>query len=188
MRFVKHNAIENFNLSTPQEKAKLLVEEMSKAYMLYPEAVANVLDSCNIKYKSKHPQDLAEAVNSNSDNLKMLNRVIRLSFLVNRDNTQSKTFNRNATYRDVMREGKPFLKNYPNELKESTLIARDMMKENLYSKVLNSTMTNYLNMDGQEAVKLSKPTDVGKYVVLGLIAVGLFFYFKSKNKIGRAHV
>jgi hypothetical protein len=74
MRYIKHNVIENFNQSSPREKAKVLVEEMTKAYMLYPQAIADVLDSTNIKYESKHPQDLADAVRKNSNNLKMLNK------------------------------------------------------------------------------------------------------------------
>jgi len=181
MRFVKHNVIENFNASNEREKANLLLEEMSKAYVLYPEAVANILDSCNIKYKSNHPQDFAEAVQSNADNLKMMNRVVRLSFLVNRDNAKSKTLNRNASFRDVMREGKPFLKNYPKELKESTLIARKMMQENLYSSLLNKTMTNYLNMDGQEPKKLNERPMVTNLIILGVIGFGIYLYIKSKK-------
>lgn len=184
MRYIKHNAIQNFNQFSPKEKAKLLVEEMSKAYMLYPQAVADVLDSSNIKYESKHPQDLAQAVKSNSDNLKMLNRVIRLSFLVNKDNTNVKPKNnRNIPFREVMREGKSFLKQYPNELKESTLIARDMMKENMYSKVLDKTMTNYLNMDGQEQKSMKLPVPSKNYaatfIVLGIIALGVIAYYKK---------
>lgn len=184
MRYIKHNAIENFNQSSPKEKANLLVEEMSKAYMLYPEAVANVLDSCSIKYESKHPQDLANAVKANSDNLKMLNRVVRLSFLVNQDgNSQNTNKNRNLSFREVMRDGKAFLKKYPAELKESTLIARDMMKENLYSKVLNKTMTNYLNLDGQEQKKLILPSKdyTATLIVVGIIALGVFAYYKTKK-------
>lgn len=187
MRFVKHNAIENFNQFSQKEKAILLVEEMSKACMLYPEAIADILDSSNIKYRSKHPKDLAKAISDNSDNLKMLNRVVRVSFLVNKDGgANSKKINRQARYRDVMRQGKSFLKQYPAELKESTLIARDMMKENLYSKVLNKTMTNYLNMDGQtdkkEVRRVEKSNNNTALIVIGLLAVVGFIYFKSNKK------
>lgn len=184
MRYIKHNAIENFNQFSPREKANLLVEEMSKAYMLYPEAVANVLDSCSIKYESKHPQDLADAVRKNSDNLKMLNRIIKLSFLVNKDGSSSKSKdNRKISFREVMRDGKVFLKQYPAELKESTLIARDMMKEDMYSKVLDKTMTNYLNMDGQQSKNLRLPSKnyTTMFIVLGLVAIGVIGYYKTRK-------
>lgn len=180
MRYIKHNVIENFNQSTPREKAHLLVEEMSKAYTLYPEAVANILDSTQIKYRSKHPQDLADAVNKNSGNLKMLNRIIRLSFLVNQNGKVIRpNHKKSISYRDVMRQGTPFLKQYPNEIKEATLIARDMMKENMYSKTLDSTMVNYLNMDGQEPIvkKSTMPT----LLIVALVGLGLFAYYKSKK-------
>jgi len=184
MRYIKHNVIENFNQFSPREKAKLLVEEMSKAYMLYPEAVADVLDSCNIKYESKHPQDLADAVKKNSDNLKMLNRVIKLSFLVNKDGSDVKPKNnRKISFREVMRDGTGFLKQYPAELKESTLIARDMMKENMYSKVLDKTMTNYLNMDGQQTKSLKLPSTnyTTMFIVFGLVAIGVIGYYKTRK-------
>ncbi|NBX73339.1 hypothetical protein EBZ38_14185 [bacterium] len=185
MRFVKHNVIENFNQSTPKEKKVLIVEEMSKAYLLFPNAVAEVLDNNGIKYKSTHPEHLAEAVNKNSDNLKMLNRVIRLSFLVNQDgsvirNNHQKTI----SFRDVMQKGSDFLKKHPKELKDATLIARDMMKENLYSKTLDKTMTNYLNMDGQEKISLSEGSgnNSAMYLLLGLVAIGFFAYYKTRGK------
>jgi hypothetical protein len=182
MRYVKHNMIENFNQFTPKEKAKLLVEEMSKAYMLYPQSVADILDSCNIKYESKHPQDIAEAVKQNSNNLKMMNRIIRLSFLVNKDGVDVKhKDSRNSSFRDVMRNGKSFLKQYPAELKESTLIARDMMSENMYSQVLDKTMTNYLNMDGQQkkVMKLPSRNYATTFIVLGIVAIGVIAYYKK---------
>jgi hypothetical protein len=184
MRYIKHNAIENFNQFSPKEKAKLLVEEMSKAYMLYPQAIADVLDSTNIKYESKHPQDLADAVKKNSDNLKMLNRVVKISFLVNKDGGNAKPMkNRNVSFREVMSDGKTFLKQYPAELKESTLIARDMMKENRYSKVLDKTMTNYLNMDGQETKSLKLPSKsyATTFILIGIIAIGVIAYYKTRK-------
>ena len=182
MRYVKHNMIENFNQFTPKEKARLLVEEMSKAYMLYPQSVADILDSCNIKYESKHPQDLAEAVKQNSNNLKMMNRIIRLSFLVNKNGVDVKhKNNRNASFRDVMRDGKAFLKQYPSELKESTLMAREMMSENMYSSVLDKTMTNYLNMDCQQkkVMKLPSKNYATTFIVLGIVAIGIIAYYKK---------
>ena len=174
--------IENFNQFTPQEKANLLIEEMSKAYTLYPEAVSNILDSTQVKYQSKHPQDLADAISKNSGNLKMLNRVIKLSFLVNQNGKVVRpNHKKTISFRDVMRQGKHFLKQYPNELKEATLIARDMMKENLYSKTLDSTMVNYLNMDGQELKSSSSKSIMPTLVILGLIGFGLYAYYKSKK-------
>ena len=89
MILLKHNAIENFASFTKGEKEDLIIQELSKAFMLYPRATADILDTCEIKYKSLKPKDLALAVEQGRDNLKMLNRIVRLSFLVNRkgDNT-----------------------------------------------------------------------------------------------------
>jgi hypothetical protein len=75
------------------------------------------------------------------------------------------------------------LKQYPAELKESTLIARDMMKEEMYSKVLDKTMTNYLNMDGQQTKNLTLPSKnyTTMFIVLGLVAIGVIGYYKTRK-------
>ena len=84
MRLIKHNAIENFSSFTQNEKEDLLIQEMSKAFLLYPKATIDILDNCGVQYESKEPQDLSMAIEKHGNNLKMLNKLVRLSFLVNR--------------------------------------------------------------------------------------------------------
>lgn len=149
MILLKHNAIDNFTTFTKGEKEDLIIQELSKAFMLYPRATADILDTCEIKYKSLKPKDLALAVEQGRDNLKMLNRIVRLSFLVNRqgDNTL-KNHNRNVSFRRVMSEGKAFLEKHRDAMKEATLIAREMMKNQIFSKALDQSVDAYAALDG----------------------------------------
>jgi hypothetical protein len=201
MRLIKHNAIENFSLFKKNEKEDLLIQEMSKAFLLYPKATTDILDNCGIQYESKEPQDLSMAIEKHGNNLKMLNKLVRLSFLVNRKGDSNlKGHSRNISYRDVMKEGKPFLKDYQNEMKEATLITRDMMNQEVFSQILGKSVKTYLNMDGGEAKSNTKVTEISisnsgikiqeksknknwLFITLGLLAIGggLYWYYKIKK-------
>jgi hypothetical protein len=165
--------------------------------MLYPRATADILDTCEIKYKSLKPKDLSLAVEQGRDNLKMLNRIVRLSFLVNRygDNTM-KNHERNISFRKVMSEGKPFLEKHRETMKEATLIAREMMRNQIFSKSLNKSVDAYAALDGgvmpshgeekNEAqvkiVKKNTSSNKNLGVVIGfLVIAGVFWWFQSRK-------
>jgi len=198
MRFIKHNAIENFSCFTKAEKEDLLIQEMSKMFLLYPKATADILDNCEVTYKSLKPEDLSLAVEKNGKNLKMLNRIIRLSFLVNEKGGKTMVgHDRNMSYRDVMKKGKPLVKEHQEAMKEATLLTRDMMSQEMFSKILGRNVKVYLNLDGQgnaeeeempkentqfRAVE-DKKTSPFIWVVIGLAVVGIgWYYYKSKNQ------
>jgi hypothetical protein len=141
------------------------------------------------------------AIEKHGNNLKMLNKLVRLSFLVNRKGDSNlKGHSRNISYRDVMKQGKPFLKDYQNEMKEATLITRDMMNQEVFSQILGKSVKTYLNMDGGEAKSNTKVTEISisnsgikiqeksknknwLFITLGLLAVGggLYWYYKIKK-------
>ena len=191
MKLIKHNAIENFNSFSLKEKEDLLIQEMSKSFIVYPQAVADVLDQCKIEYKSIKPSDLSKAVESNADNLKMINRIVRISFLVNKsgDNT-FKDHNRKTSFRHLMRSGSKFVKSHGEEMKEATLITRDLMRDKIFSKMLGTEVKHYLNLDGVDETKevnesnqtkSSKDfswTGIGVVVLIGL---GVWWYLKNKK-------
>ena len=148
--------------------------------MLYPKATADILDSCNIKYKNLHPSELSKVVKNNSDNLKMLNRIIKLTFLVNKDGTvDMKNHQRNKSFREVMQKGSGFLNQNRDVLKEATLIARSMMTEQKYSEILDKNVTQYLNLDGQ-AIQVEEKSKIPTLIVIGLLVFGIYAYYKQK--------
>lgn len=197
MILLKHNAIDNFTTFTKGEKEDLIIQELSKAFMLYPRATADILDTCEIKYKSLKPKDLALAVEQGRDNLKMLNRIVRLSFLVNRqgDNTL-KNHNRSISFRKVMSEGKPFLEKHRDAMKEATLIAREMMKKQIFSKALDKSVDVYAALDGgvmpthgeekeRPRVDVVQQKNTSKkllWIAGGILTIGAIFWFMKSKK------
>jgi hypothetical protein len=192
MRLVKHNAIENFSTFTKNEKEDLIIQEMSKAFLLYPQATADILDTCQIEYKSKSPNQFAMAIESHGENLKMLNRLVRLSFLVNKQgDVQMKNHDRNISYRNLMKHESIFLKKNQDKMKEATLLTRSMMREKMFSKILGKSVEHYLNMDGnvenskEKQVVVEQQVEKKSYTwiwVLGGLSVGAYLYYKFKNK------
>lgn len=196
MRFIKHNAIENFSCFTQAEKEDLIIQEMSKMFLLYPRATADILDNCGVAYDSLKPQDLSLAVEKNGKNLKMLNRIIRLSFLVNEKGGKTMVgHDRNMSYRDVMKKGKPLVKENQEAMKEATLLTRDMMSQEMFSKILGKNVKVYLNLDGQGTPDQEAPKEIAQEVVegkktskfvwvaIGVAVVGLgWWYYKSKKQ------
>jgi hypothetical protein len=196
MRLIKHNAIENFSCFTKAEKEDLVIQEMSKMFLLYPRATADILDNCGVAYKSLKPKDLSLAVEKNGKNLKMLNRIIRLSFLVNEKGNKTMVgHDRNITYREVMKKGKPLVKEHQDAMKEATLLTRDMMSQEMFSKLLGKEVKVYLNLDGQGNAEEEAPKEIAKqvvedkktsplvWVVIAVAVVGFgWWYYKSKNQ------
>lgn len=193
MKLIKHNAIDNFDSFSKDEKQDLLIQEICKCFVLFPKATADILDNCGISYSSMSPKDLSLAVEKNGNNLKLLNRLIRLSFLVNQKGEVSrKGHNRNMSYRDVMRSGKPFVKSNNEIMKDATLMTREMMSQNFFSKMLGENVKTYCNLDGQsdndapkEEVVVEQETKSNKsiYIVLLIGAIGLaWYYFKSEKQ------
>jgi len=192
MRLIKHNAIDNFSLFSQREKEDLLIQEMSKAFLLYPRATADVLDICAVQYDSLKAKDLTKAIETNSGNLKMINRVVRISFLVNqKGDVTLNEHDRNITYRNLMKKGSGFLKNHTVAMKEATLLTREMMKEKVFSKILGESVTNYLNLDGETSQAEDAPLPERKFeikrnygwlVLVGLVGIGAYFYYKNRKQ------
>jgi len=195
MKFIKHNAIDNFSCFTKAEKEDLVIQEMSKMFLLYPRATADILDNCGVTYASLKPKDLSLAVEKNGKNLKMLNRIIRLSFLVNEKGGKTMVgHDRNITYREVMKKGKPLMKEHQEAMKEATLMTREMMSQEMFSKLLGKEVKVYLNLDGQgnaedspkeitQEIVDDKKTSPFVWVAIAIAVVGLgWWYYKSKKQ------
>jgi len=159
MRLVKHNFIENFNDFSQEEREDLLMQEITKAMLLFPNAFKDVFDICEVQYKSTDTNELAQVILDNNKNLKLINRVVRLSILVNKDGSGDlKHLNRNSSYRQIMSSGKSFLKEHHEIVKESVSTFREMFKQENYSELLNENVQSYLNLDGQTEEQDEEPT------------------------------
>jgi len=207
VRHVKHDFVANYKAVHEDGKKDLLLDELSKATLLYPKAIADVLDSCGIYYKSLAPYDLMRAVKYNCDDLRMMNRVVRIGILVNKDGTQTYDgHSREMSHRHLMRKGSDFLKNNKDLLQDAVLRSKEAVMELPDSKILAKRLNVYLHMDGsapdseysdeddddtgEEASKPSEPIkpkgfQLGTtqiFVIVG--AVALLIYFSTRNKQG----
>jgi hypothetical protein len=102
---------------------------------------------------------------------------------------------RNMSYRDVMKKGKPLVKEHQEAMKEATLLTREMMSQEMFSKILGRNVKVYLNLDGQGNAEEEAPKEIveqvveGKkispffWVAIGVAVVGLgWWYYKSKKQ------
>lgn len=153
MRHIKHDFIANYILTSAEGKRDLLMDEISKAILLYPKAIADVLDTCGIYYKSDEPKELMSAIKTNADDLRMQNRLVKIAILVNRNG--STTYDKHArtiSHRNLMRKGSQFLKQHSEIIKELVLLSKESLQDKTYSKRLGKFMDIYLNMDGNEPI------------------------------------
>jgi hypothetical protein len=191
MRLVKHNFIENFNDFSQEEREDLLMQEITKAMLLFPNAFKDVFDICQVRYKSTDTNDLAQTILDNNKNLKLINKVVRLSILVNKDGSGDlKHLNRDSSYRQIMSSGKSFLKEHHEIVKEAVSTFREMFKQENYSEILNENVQSYLNLDGQTEEKdeeqtktVTKGFSFKPILVVALIGVvGYILYKKYGSK------
>jgi hypothetical protein len=192
MKLVKHNVIENYLAFDGEDRLDVIVQELSKVVMMFPKAVTDVFDMCNIKYKTSEPKELQKLIEQNSNDLKMLNKLVKLSLVANMElqnakgqNTNQKSFNEMVANKD------DYFKENQDIQKDAVLLLRDMFgskKKTNFAKEVNE----YLNMDGDESQSMSgKPfvssidnTPMAKFKSLLLIGllIGGAYYFIKKNK------
>lgn len=153
MRHIKHDFVSNYSTLATDDKKNLLMDEISKAIMLYPQAISDVLDTCGIYYESDSPKHITKAIKDNRDDLKMLNRVVRIAILVNKDgNTNYDKHKRTISHRNLMRKGSEFLKKNQSIIREAVLNTQDALEEKHYVDKLGKFVNVYLNMDGNEPI------------------------------------
>lgn len=154
MRLVKHNALENFSSFSKSEKEDLIIQEMSKALLLFPKAVTDILDSYKISYQNNKVSNLAKAIEQNVQNLGMINKIVRLSFLVNqRGQGVVGKYGRSDSYRKIMVDGSQFIKENQPQIKEAVILTKGLMKEKIFSQILGKSVNCYLNMDGSQEIE-----------------------------------
>jgi hypothetical protein len=154
MRLIKHNALENFSSFSKSEKEDLIIQEMSKALLLFPKATQDILDSYKIQYQSNKVSDLAKAIEQNVQNLGMINKIVRLSFLVNQGGKGVVgKYDRSDSYRKIMVEGSQFIKENQLQIKEAVILTKGLMQEKIFSQILGKSVNCYLNMDGSQEIE-----------------------------------
>lgn len=202
MRHIKHDLVANYKTYSEDSRKELLIDEISKAILLYPQAIADVLTNCGIYYCSISPPHLKRAIEQNKDDLRMLNKIVRLAFLVNRNGTINyDKHSRNITYRNVMRTGKAFITENKDILKSAVLETKFAMEEIGFSEKLSTSVKTYLNMDGEEYVSdqemdgydkeiipSSEKDSINKGVDMKTLLISLIFFYGILFAIAKNNV
>ena len=183
MKLVKHNVAENYFAFDGEERDDLLLQELSKAIITFPRAIKDILDYCDISYKESNLQD---AIQKNAGNLKMLNRVIKLSLITTLELEKCKgNVDSNKKYRDIMSDKKDYLTENQDIVKDGVLRLRLVFNDAEKKEQLGKVLNEYLNMDGHEEVFVSsidnhKPNKSMLFV--SLLVVGVVVYYLTKKK------
>lgn len=183
MKLVKHNVAENYFAFDGEERDDLLLQELSKTIITFPRAIKDILDYCDISYKESNLQD---AIQKNAGNLKMLNRIIKLSLVTTLELQKCKgNVDTNKKYRDIMSDKKDYLVENKDIIKDGVLRLRSFFNDAEKKEQLNKVLNEYLNMDGQGEVFVSsidnhKPKKSMLFV--SLLVIGVVVYYLTKKK------
>jgi hypothetical protein len=186
MKLVKHDVVENYLAFNNNERIDIILQELSKTIMMFPTAIADILNICNLPFHN-NPQSLRKSIEQNSNNLKMLNKVVKLSLVTNMELQDAKGQDvSKKKYSDIMLNKKEFLKQNNDIVQDAVLKLREFLngknKEN-FAKEVNE----YLNMDGENSVE-SKPfvssidkikIDVKNVLILAVVVAGIYYLVKK---------
>ena len=183
MKLVKHNVAENYFAFDGEERDDLLLQELSKDIITFPRAIKDILDYCDISYRESNLQD---AIQKNAGNLKMLNRIVKLSLVTTLELQKCKgNVDSNKKYRDIMSDKKDYLTENQDIVKDGVLRLRLFFNNAEKKEQLGKVLNEYLNMDGQQEVFVSSIDNykVNKTaILLSLLAVGIVVYYITKKQ------
>jgi hypothetical protein len=186
MKLVKHNVIENYVAFSDDERVEIILQEMSKSLMMFPKAITEIFDTCKIKYSNSSAKELRKIIEQNSSDLKMLNKIVKLSLITNDELQKAKGKDAtDKTYRQLMSGRDDFFKENQDIVQDAVLKLRELLKSKQSDKFAKE-VNEYLNMDGEnfdDGFKSSidsSPSDVlKKILIIGVIIGGIYYLTKK---------
>lgn len=149
MKIVKHDFVENYLSFSEDERQDILLQEISKAIMMFPNAIKDILTNEKITPKSNKPNDLLNAIVSNGSNYDLMTKLAKISMVTNLELQKNKGSDKDISYRKLMNDKSEFFKENDDILKDSVRKFRNMLPQKGYQKKLAQSVNEYLNMDGQ---------------------------------------
>jgi len=149
MKIIKHDFVENYLSFSDDERQDILLQEISKAIMMFPNAIKDILTNEKITPKSNKPNDLLDAIVSNASNYDLMTKLAKISMVTNMELQKSKGADKDISYRKLMNDKADFIKENDDILKDSVRKFRSMLHQKGYQKKLAQSVNEYLNMDGQ---------------------------------------
>jgi len=127
MKIVKHNFVENYLAFSEDERQDILLQEVSKAIMMFPNAIKDILNNEKVVPKSNKPNDLLDAIVSNAENSSLMNKLAKISIVTNLELQKSKGVDNDISYRKLMNDKSEFLKENEDILRDSSYKFRTML-------------------------------------------------------------
>lgn len=176
MKILRADFIENYANCDESDAGYILIDELTKALMLFPRAANDIFGT-----EGKDPMDLAE-IACNGVNQKQAERLVKLMLLVNRrqdeesfvevvsmeNDSMRSLFSKNG---DLFDENKENIKAISSDL-QSVLTDSDCLA------TIHSCVYDYANFGGDESGKKSK---TGLWVALAVALGGVAYYFIRKK-------
>jgi hypothetical protein len=187
MKLVKHDVVENYVSFNNHERIDIILQELSKTIMMFPTAILDILNVCNIKNDGT-PDSITKSIEQNANDLKLLNKLVKVSLVANMELQDAKGQDLSKKhYRDIMVDKNEFFKKNNDIVQDAVLKLRDFLnsknKEN-FAKEVNE----YLNMDGENSTE--KPfvssidkvkIDVKNLVIVAVVIAGIYYFVKNKT-------
>jgi hypothetical protein len=159
MKIVKHDFVENYLSFSEDERQDVLLQEVSKAIMMFPNAIKDILTNEKITPKTNKPNDLLDAIVSNSSNYSLMTKLAKISMVTNMELQKNKGVDKDISYRKLMNDKSEFLKANEDILKDSVIKFKNMLHQKGYQKKLAQSVNEYLNMDGQNSNQVNMNTN-----------------------------
>jgi hypothetical protein len=159
MKIVKHDFVENYLSFSEDERQDVLLQEVSKAIMMFPNAIKDILTNEKITPKTNKPNDLLDAIVSNSSNYSLMTKLAKISMVTNMELQKNKGVDKDISYRKLMNDKSEFLKANEDILKDSVFKFKNMLHQKGYQKKLAQSVNEYLNMDGQNSNQVNMNTN-----------------------------
>lgn len=191
MKLVNHDFVQNYLAFSDSERADVLLQELSKAIMMFPKAILDIFKNEDIVPKSNSSQDLLEAIFENAKNASMIQKIAKVTMITNVQIKKFKEESENVSYRKLLSDKGDFIKENDDILKDLSSRLTKMLSQKGYQKHLTQSVNEYLNLDGQQNTTevITPPTTTSVepkknytwLVVGGLVILGAYFYFKKNE-------
>ena len=190
MKLVNHDFVQNYLAFSDNERADVLLQELSKAIMMFPKAILDIFKNEDIVPKSNASQDLLEAIFENAKNASLIQKIAKVTMITNLQIKKFKEESENVSYRKLLSDKGDFIKENDDVLKDLSLRLTKMLSQKGYQKHLTQSVNEYLNLDGQQnTTEVTPPTTTSVepkknytwLVVGGLVILGAYFYFKKNE-------
>jgi hypothetical protein len=182
MKLVNHDFVENYLAFSDDERVDVLLQELSKAIMMFPKAISDVLRNEKVVTSSESPNYLLNSIFDNAKNKSLIEKIAKVVMITNMQIKKFKEDSENVSYRKLLSDKGDFIKENDDILKDLSSRLTKMLSHKGYQKHLTQSVNEYLNLDGQpnkttnvvnnmETTETKKPISTGTILAIGAIIV-----------------